>query len=85
MKAIEIIKAMCYDSALAEQGGTLRWDGSFTLRDYFGAVSHKGEMEYGEYFYVYEQQYDWLAQLPAADVVVATEEAGNVYLWKIEE
>ena len=85
MKAIELVKAMVYDSALAEAGGLVHWDRSVTLRDYFGAVSHKGEMECGEWFYVYEDQYDWLAGLPAADVVVTTETAGDVYLWKVTE
>lgn len=85
MKAIELVKALVYDSALAENGGWVEWRRDITLRDYFGAVSHRGEMECGFYFYVYEDQYDWLASLPAADVIVETEEAGNVWLWKVEE
>ena len=84
MKAIEIIQAMVYDSSLAENGGYVEWRRDITLRDYFGAVSHRGEMECGFWFYVYEDQYDWLAQLPAADVVATTEDAGDVYLWKVE-
>lgn len=84
MKAIELIKAMVYDSALAENGGYVEWNRSITLRDYFGAVSHRGEMECGFWFYIYEDQYDFQS-LPEPDVVVTTDCAGDVYLWKVEE
>lgn len=88
MKAIEIIRAMIYDSELAEFGGLMLNDGSVTLRDYFGAVSHKGTMEYGNYFYVYlDQIRDSIVILPEQDpdVRIQTEDAGEVWLWKVEE
>lgn len=84
MKAIELIKAMVYDSDLAENGGIVEWRRDVSLRDYFGAVLHRGEMEVATYFYVYEDQYEWLS-LPEPDVVVTTEDAGDVYLWKVED
>lgn len=84
MKAMDLVKAMVYDSDLAVNGGVVTWDRSVTLRDYFGAVSHRGEMECGEWFYVYGEQYDFRS-LPEPDVVITTEEAGEVYLWKIND
>lgn len=84
MKAIDLIKAMVYDSDLAENGGIVEWRRDVSLRDYFGAVSHRGEMEVATYFYVYDEQYDFQS-LPEPDVVVTTDCAGDVYLWKVEE
>ena len=89
MKAIDLIHAMCYDPGLAS-GCTWVYDGSVSLRDYFGAVRHDGEMEKCEYFYFYvpEGERDlggFCRFIPKPDVVIETEEAGNVLLWKIEE
>ena len=87
MKAIELIHAMCFDPGLAS-GCTWVYDGTVSLRDYFGAVRHDGEMEHAEYFYFYvpedERELEGLG-MPKPDVVVETEEAGNVLLWKLED
>lgn len=83
MKTIDLLNAMVYDSDLAEYGGILEWDRGITLRDYFGAVDHKGEMEVGPYYFIYDEQYEWRT-LPEPDVVVKTDLAGDVFLWKLE-
>lgn len=78
---------MVCDSALAEFGGLVEWTGDVTLRDYFGAVNHHGEMTKGIYFYVYPDSSDSIIVFPNddPDVVLYTENAGNVFLWKVEE
>lgn len=83
MKAWDLIKAMVYDSDLAEFGGTVMWNAFFTLKDYFGEIRHDGQIEPGQWFYIYEENYSWQT-LPTPDVVVETEYAGMVYLWKID-
>lgn len=87
MKAIELVRAMSYDSALAEYGGLVEWTGDVTLRDYFGAVSHKGEMTPGNWFYVYPDSTEEIIIMPTIDpdVILQTEDAGPVYLWKVED
>lgn len=86
MKAIELVRSMIHNGDLAAFGGLVQWTGDVTLRDYFGAVSHKGEMSCGEWFYVYLDDCDWYLPLPKIDpdVILQTEDAGDVYLWKIE-
>lgn len=85
MKAIEILEAVINEGFLP-QCGTMNYDGTATLRDWFGATNHKGEMKYGKYFYLYAEHYDYvLAHMPRADVYVETEDAGNVWLWRIDE
>ena len=89
MKAIDLVRAMVYDSDLAEIGGLVDWDGDYqTLESYFRAVSHKGEMTNGVWFYVYmDQMRDAIVVLPEEDpdVILKTEDAGGVLLWKVEE
>ena len=87
MKAIELVRAMIYDSDLAEQGGLVEWTGDVTLRDYFGAVSHKGEMTPGNWFYVYPDSTIHIIVMPKSDpdVILQTEDAGPVFLWKLED
>lgn len=85
MKAIDILKKVIHAGYLPDCG-TMNYDGTVTLRDWFGAVRHKGEMERGEYFYLYAEDYaDVLSCMPCADVMVETEVAGNVWLWKLED
>lgn len=85
MKALEILNNIINEGMLPDCG-TMTYDGSITLRDWFGAKSHKGEMRYGKYFYLYaEDPEDVLSKMPPADVFVETDEAGNVWLWRIEE
>lgn len=85
MKALEILNNIINEGFLPDCG-TMTYDGSVSLRDWFGAVNHKGEMRYGTYFYLYAEHYDYvLSKMPSADVFVETEEAGNVWLWRIEE
>lgn len=88
MKAIDLVHAMCYDPGLAS-GCTWVYDGNVSLRDYFGAVRHEGEMTLGEYFYFYVPEYERELEglcrfIPKPDVVIETEDAGNVLLWRIE-
>lgn len=85
MKALEILNNIINEGMLPDCG-TMSFDGTATLRDWFGAVSHKGEIQHGKYFYLYADDYaDVMSKMPAADVMVETEEAGNVWLWRIEE
>ena len=84
MKAIDLVRAMVYDSSLAENGGLVSWNRTFTLRGYFAAVSHEGEMECGEYFYVYAEQAGYVPRY-APDVTIKTEDAGDIWLWKLED
>lgn len=87
MKAIDLVHAMCYDPGLAS-GCTWVYDGSVSLRDYFGAVRHDGEMLHGEYFYFYvESGQTSLAGvgMPVPDVVIETEYKDNILLWKLED
>lgn len=87
MKAIDLVKAMCYDPSLAS-GCTWEYTGDVTLRDYFGAVRHEGELVHGLYFYFYVPEYDRDLEgigMPKPDVVVETDGAGNVLLWKLED
>lgn len=77
MKAIELLRVLRPD--------LMTYDGSVSLRDWFGAVSHEGEMLHGTYFYTYLYDYDLdVSVMPAPDVKVHTEEAGDVWLWKVE-
>lgn len=87
MKAIDLVKKMVYDSEIAEYGGTVDWDRSISLRDYFGAESHVGEMEVGTYFYLYSDQEPFtISDMPVADVILKTEyEDQYIYLWKLED
>lgn len=85
MKALEILNAVIYEGCMP-QCGTMVNDGTFTLRDYFGAVNHKGTMTRGTYFYVYADDYaDVLGKMPPADLMLETEDAGNVWLWLVDE
>ena len=84
MKALEILEAVITEGCLP-QCGTMNYDGTATLRDWFRAVRHKGEMSHGTYFYVYADDYaDVLGKMPGADVLVETEDTGNVWLWRID-
>ena len=87
MKAIDLVHALCFDPGLAS-GGTMVYDGSVSLRDYFGAVRHDGEMEKAEYFYFYvepgERRLDGIG-MPVPDVVIETEYKDNILLWKLED
>lgn len=87
MKAIELVKKMVYDSEIAECGGTVDWDRSFSLRDYFGAKEHKGEMEVGIYFYLYSDNEPFtIGNMPTPDVTLKTDfEDQYIYLWKLED
>lgn len=80
---------MVYDSYLAEIGGLVDWDCDYcSLEIYFSAVSHKGEMTNGLWFYAYiDQMRDEIVVLPKEDpdVILKTKDAGNVLLWKVEE
>lgn len=90
MKAMNLIRCLVYDSTMAENGGTINYDGTCSLRDHFGAVQHTGEVLHGNYFYLYcdrvqqEYLYDGF-NLYKPDVEIETEEAGMVCLWRIEE
>lgn len=85
MKAIEILEEVIRQGYLPDCG-TMNYDGTVTLRDWFGAVSHKGEIQYGKYFYLYADDYaDVMSRMTPADVMVVTEVAGNVWLWKVED
>lgn len=86
MKAIDLVKKMVYDSEIAEFGGTVDWDRSISLRDYFGAKEHKGEMEVGTYFYLYSDQEPFtISDLPTPDVTLESDEDQKIYLWKLED
>ena len=77
MDAIELLRVLSAD--------LMTYDGSVSLRDWIGAVSHEGEMLYGIYFYSYLDDYNLdVSRMPAPDVKVHTEEAGDVWLWRIE-
>ena len=85
MKALDILNHVI-DAGYLPMCGTINYDGNVTLRDWFGAKSHKGEMRNGTYFYLYAEDYsDAFAHMPLPDVLVETEEAGNVWLWRIDE
>ena len=85
MKAIDILNHVI-NAGYLPQCGTMEYDGTVTLRDWFGATNHKGEMRHGVYFYLYEEDYcDVFSRISEPDVMVETEEAGNVWLWRIEE
>jgi hypothetical protein len=86
MKAINLVKLMVYDSEIAEYGGTVDWDRSISLRDYFGAESHVGEMEVGIYFYLYSDNEPFtISDMPVADVILKTDMDQYIYLWKLED
>ena len=77
MKAIELLRVLSAD--------LMTYDGSVSLRDWFGAVIHEGTMEYGTYFYNYLDEYNLdPSVMPAPDVKVRTEWSGDVWLWKLE-
>lgn len=85
MKTRKILEAVFRDPSICDAGGVIAWFGDISLRDYFGASTHVGEMSPGEWFYLYEDQFLGMVDLPCADVVIDTEEAGRVYLWKLED
>lgn len=86
MKAIDLVKKMVYDSEIAEYGGTVDWDRSISLRDYFGANEHTGEMEVGIYFYLYSDQEPFtIGDMPNPDVTLGTDEGQVIWLWKLED
>jgi hypothetical protein len=88
MKAIELINAMCYDSAIAENGATVILDGR-NLSDYFGTTKpFEGYFPNGIYFYLYIEQgeepyFYHLLGMPNA-VNVRDEEKDVVALWRVE-
>ena len=85
MKALDILNNIIYEGFFPDCG-TMTIDGTSTLRDWFGAVNHKGEVRRGTYFYLYAEDYGGvLRKMPPADVFVETEETGNVWLWIIDE
>lgn len=86
MKAIDLVKLMVYDSEIAEYGGTVDWNRDVSLRDYFGAKEHEGEMEAGTYFYLYSDQEPFtISNMPKPDVTLATDEDQVIWLWKLED
>lgn len=87
MKAIDLVNKMVYDSSIAEKGGIVEWRRDFTLRDYFGAKDHKGEMEVATYFYLYSDDEPLtINDLRDPDVVLETDYDGQViWLWKLED
>ena len=83
MKALDILSKLI-NAGCVNNGGIMTYDGSITIRDWFGAVRHNGEVGYGTYFYLYAKDYeDVLPGMPVPDVYIETEEAGNVWLWLI--
>lgn len=85
MKALDILNQIINSGSLPDCG-TLNLDGSVSLRDYFGAVRHKGEVKYGTYLYLYAEDYaDILPSMPPADLCIETEASGNVWLWTIDD
>lgn len=89
MKAIDLINAMCYDSAIAEYGATVILDGR-SLPDYFGTTNpFEGYLvQNGIYFFLYivqgEEPYFYhLLGMPNA-VSVRDEEKDVVALWRVE-
>lgn len=86
MKAIDLVRKMVYDSEVAENGGLVDWDRGISLRDYFGAESHKGEMEVATYFYLYSDNEPFtIDSMPEPDVTIQTEYDQTIYLWKLED
>ena len=86
MKAIDLVKKMVCDSEIAEYGGTVDWDRSISLRDYFGAEIHKGEMEVATYFYLYSDNEPFtIYSMPEPDVTLKTDYEQTIYLWKLED
>lgn len=89
MKAIDLINAMCYDCAIAENGATVILDGR-SLPDYFGTTKpFEGYLvQNGIYFYLYIEQgeepyFYHLLGMPNA-VSVRDEEKDVVALWRVE-
>jgi hypothetical protein len=85
MKALEILKHVI-NAGYLPMCGLMTYDGTATLRDWFGAVRHKGTVTNGTYFYLYAEDYsDEFGTMPLPDALVETEDAGNVWLWLVEE
>lgn len=84
MKALDILNALIYEGCIP-QVGTMNYDGTATLRDWFGATNHKGTVTNGTYFYLYAEDFSEMQKMPCPDVLVETEECGNVWLWRIDE
>ena len=90
MKAIELINAMVYDSAIAEQGATMIMPEILDFAQYFGTTKpFEGYLvSNATYFYLYieqgEEPYFYrLLGMPNA-LSVRDEEKDVVALWRIE-
>lgn len=90
MKAMELINAMCYDSAIAERGATMLMPEVFDIHQYFGTNKpFDGYLvQNAYYFYLYIDQgeepyfYRILGQPNA--ISVRDEEKDVVALWRVE-
>ncbi len=91
MKPLDLVKILCQATGF---GGTFEYSRAFDgesafLRNLFGAQSHhpQGVLKGGTYFYVYAEDYTDILpiDMPPADMCIQTEEAGNVWVWKIED
>lgn len=86
MKIKTILEAAIHED-LIPQSGFYENNGTCTLRDYFGAVGYSGaELQKGTYYYLYAQDYsDVFSKIEAPDIRIETEEAGPIWLWKIDD
>ena len=86
MKSLELARAMIRDSALAEYGDVYRCEpDGVSLRDFFGANRHEGELENGTlYFYFYCEDFRVFSLLSEPDVKITDDNYNTIWLWKIE-
>ena len=85
MKALDILTILLNDD-WCPNCGIWENDGTLNLREQFGAVNHKGkELRKGKYFYLYAEDYgEFFPSIGPADLLVETDDAGNVWLWEME-
>ncbi len=93
MKSLDILKKVISLGYLPDCGVVEyrrdSWGGESSFcRNFFGGKDHnpKEVLSEGEYFYLYAEDYvDVMPDMPAATMIVETEDSGNVWLWKIDE
>lgn len=87
MKAIDILIRAVQDEGMFPIGrGIVNYEDTTTLQELLGAKKGTPEIEHGQYFYLYAE--DWkksMPYMPEPDACIKTKYSGKVWLWKIQD
>lgn len=89
MKAIEILKALCYENLDLEDcyvvsTGDSPWDDLSTHFPYYGSSNGEAECN-ATYFYYWSNSHAEISSFSKPDVILyPSDSESEIYLWKIE-